>query len=218
MGDSPQPKPAMPQFEVPDLELEPVPRSLRTAPTPLQSPSPHHSSPNAFDDDTFGAGGPLIELGDNAGQGVVHFGAGQNFDALGGIELEGNAHQGLGIEHSVGPRAAERAPSAQRHGAAPWPSGQAASREGLVIDLVEISLLANYGEPPKSAYLTPRYAYRVFMRQRELKRALGPLEIERERAELERDDSLAELARAVRPEAEQHPQFSRLFAPLVELE
>jgi hypothetical protein len=219
MGDSLQPKPAMPQFEVPDLELEPVPRSLRTAPTPPQAPAQHHASPSPFDDDVFGAGGPLIELGDNAGQqGVVHFGAGQNFDALGGIELEGNAHPGLAVDHSAAPRIAERNAPVQRANAPPWPPGQALSRDRLAIDPLELSLLANYGEPPKSAYLTPGYAYRVFMRQRELKRALGPLELERDRAERERDHSLAELARAVRPEAEQNQRFSRLFSPLVELE
>jgi hypothetical protein len=220
MGDSPQPKPARSLFEVPDLELEPVPRSLRTAPTPLEAPRPHQQPPSPLDDDeVFGVGGPRIELGDGAGQqGLVHFGAGQDFDPLGGIELEGNAHPGLAIEHSVQPRAAERSPSAPREGAPPWPSGRVVPRDELAIDPLELSLLANYGEPPKNAYLTPGYAYRVFTRQRELKRALGALEIERARAEGERDHSLAELARAVRPEAEQTQQFSRLFAPLVELE
>jgi hypothetical protein len=216
MGDSQQPKPALPQFEVPDLELEPV-RPMRAAaavgaPSSAKTPARQYSAPNLFDDDAFIAGGPSIELGDGE-----RYGAAAS-DALGDIELEGNAYTGLAVDDPVPHSARQLKPGVRGEGAVHWPTGQTPAREQLAIDAVELKLLANYGEPPTSVYSTPAYAYRVFTRQRELKRTLGPLDAKRAHAEAERESTLAELARAVRPDAERIEQFRRLFAPLVELE
>jgi chromosome segregation ATPase len=78
--------------------------------------------------------------------------------------------------------------------------------------------LADYGDAPQAIQLTPVYAYRVFTRQRELKRRLVSISAECERAHFELETTLAELAREVRPAAEQNEQFRRFLAPLVELE
>jgi hypothetical protein len=225
MGDSQQPKPALPQFEVPDLELEPVVRSVR-APVPAPAPSPartqarQYTAVNLFDDDAFTTVGPTIDLGlDSDGRSGLHFGAGASFEAFGDVELEGNAHSGLTLEPSALAHSGVQVASAPLDTAAgSWPSGHTPPREEIAIDPLELSVLAAYGEPPKSAYRTPAYAYRVFQRQRELKRLLAPLEAERARAEAERESTLADLARGVRPEAERVEQFRRLFVPLVELE
>jgi hypothetical protein len=227
MGDSQQPKPALPQFEVPDLELEPVVRPARAAGVVTPTPSPargraqEYTAPNLFDEDALSAGSPTIDLGlAGEGQSGLHFGAGASFDSFGQVELEGNAHSGLALEASALPHSGVQLASAPlgEAAAAAWPSGHTPARELLAIDPLELSLLAAYGEPPKSAYLTPAYAYRVFQRQRELKSLLAPLEVERARAEAERESTLADLARAVRPQAEGAEQFRRLFAPLLELE
>jgi hypothetical protein len=189
MGDSQQPKPALPQFEVPDLEL--VPRSVRPMPAAANAPNVsettrEYGARNLFDDDdAFLSAGPTIDLEDDTESGAVHLAA---------------------------------RPEARRENTASWPNGQAPARDRLLVDPVELALFAGYGEPPKSVHLTPLYAYRVFARQRELKHALARLDAEWQEAEAERESVLAELARAVRPEAEELEQFQRLFAPLIALE
>jgi hypothetical protein len=190
MGDSQQPKSVLPQFEVPDLELKPAPHSKRPMPAPANAPNVseiarEYRAQNLFDDDAFSAGGPTIDLEDDAESGALHLAA---------------------------------RPDARRESTPSWPNGQVPARERLRVDPVEVSLFARYGEPPKSVHLTPLYAYRVFARQREIKHALGRLEAERQRAEAELESVLAQLARAVRPEAEGCEQFQRLFAPLIALE
>ncbi|HEX3775609.1 MAG TPA: hypothetical protein VHV51_14150 [Polyangiaceae bacterium] len=99
-----------------------------------------------------------------------------------------------------------------------WPSGVAPARDRLAIEPVELALLAGYGAAPTSPHLTPLYAYRVFVRQRELKHALVALDAEYTRAEVERQAALAELGRALAPELEPREQFRRLLSPLLELE
>lgn len=225
MGDSRQPKPAVPQFEVPDLELEPFVRPARPAATPINSgtrgaSARAYTAPNPFDDDPFSTEGPNLDLAAEGEQdsGGVGF-AGAGFDALGELELEGNAQSGLSIDSEAMPHSrAQAKPAMASEPLVHWPSGRAPAREQLKIDEIELKLLAKYGEPPKNIYLTPAYAYRVFTRQRELKDALVPLEAERARADAERESTLAELGRAVRPVAERNEQFGRLFAPLLELE
>ena len=103
-------------------------------------------------------------------------------------------------------------------GHAAWPTGRAPDVTQLNLDPIEIAILADYGDVPHAVQLTPAYAYRVFTRQRELKRQLLSISAECERAQLEREATLAELARAVRPAAEKIEQFRRLYLPLVELE
>jgi hypothetical protein len=217
MGDSPQPKPALPALEVPDLELEPVLRPALTkaaAPSSRSASAAQNTGLSLFDDDAFLTGSRTIELGlGGEHHSELDFGGVAAFEPL---ELEGNAYSGLepsGRMSSDRPKV-----SAPQAAGAPWPSGSAPERERIALDPLELSLLAGYGESPKSAYLTPGYAYRVFTRQRELKGLLAPLEAERARAETERDQALAELAHALRPEIERAEQFRRMLSPLVELE
>src|SRR5205807_1476936 len=74
MGDSQQPKPALPQFEVPDLELEPVPRSKRALPAAVSAGAPklareyEYGGANLFDDDALSAGSPTLDLASDVEQ------------------------------------------------------------------------------------------------------------------------------------------------------
>lgn len=222
MSESQRPKPAAPSFEIPDLELDPLPRSGRGATTSARS-APHSSergasAANLFEEDSFDMGGGLsLDLDHDPAPGVVDFGGAIHFDAAADFELLPSA-----------PAAHESGPSSvvTRRGAATptttdgmdWPSGRAPDAEMLSLDPMELALVADYGAAPHSAHLTPAYAYRVFTRQRELKAQLVSFCAARDRAELEREALLAELARAVRPIAEAMPAFRRLFTPLFALE
>jgi len=195
MGDSEQPKPAAPSFEVPDLELEPVPRSFRAPPEPIAAAVPKPVSriaaaaPSLFDEDDF-------------------------LDSSMGLELA----LGTSQDDQVAPRSARCTTTIATVDANTWPSGRATDRARLALDPAELALLARYGEPPTNPLLTPAYAYRVFLRQRELKAELEPLDHELAHAENERENALVELASAVRPEAEREEQLKRWLAPLLELE
>jgi len=199
MSDSQQPPPPMPSFEVPDLEPEPSPRTrvgsvTSTQGTPVAPPSP----PGQL----FGAS---FDFGDG--------------DGLEDFELERTAQpsvQGLGM---TAPRRAATARVEKTVEAGPsWPTGCALDADTLAIDPLELATLANYGAPPDAPPHTLAYAYRVFMRQRELKRALIPIAAEQGRAALEREATLAELASALRPALETKPEFRRFLAPIVELD
>ncbi|MEO8901427.1 MAG: hypothetical protein ABI488_06900 [Polyangiaceae bacterium] len=220
MSESQRPKPTAPQFEVPDLEVGSSPRSLpKGASAARHDKASGYSAANLFDDDPFDVGSSLsIELNQHATPGVVDFGSSVNFDAPGGFELEPSgppiAHDS--VPHSGLTRRAD--PDSTAQASAGWPTGRAPDAEALIIDPLEIAILADYGSAPHSAHLTPAYAYRVFARQRELKQQLASLYAERDRAELEREATLAELARTVRAAAQQIDAFRRFFTPLVELE
>ncbi len=216
MSESQRPKTTALEFVVPDLELEPAPRSRATSPTAPAAPAQQgYSAPNLFDEDPFESSGLSIELNQNSGEGKVDFGSSISFDGQSGFELEPTARP---LSGESGPQSVVTRRAEPSSGEAAWPSGRVPDAETLTIDPVEVVVLADYGSAPSSAHLTPAYAYRVFTRQRELKQRLSSLSIERERAEAEREATLAELARTVRPAAEQVDAFKRLFAPLIELE
>jgi hypothetical protein len=224
MSDSQRPKlpPAVPNFEVPDLELEPVPRSLRqpAPPTPsARQPTQDrgYTAPNLFEEDTFEAGSLSLDLDAAPRDNAAVFASSVSFEDPGAFELERTAQPSLSLHGEVGSaKVIERIDVQGGHAA--WPTGRAPDPVQLKLDPVEIAILADYGDVPHAIQLTPAYAYRVFTRQRELKRQLLAITAECERAQFEREAALAELARAVRPAAEQIEQFRRLFAPLVELE
>ena len=216
MSESQRPKTTALEFVVPDLELEPAPRSRASSATAPAAPAQQgYSAPNLFDEDPFDSGGLSIELNQNAGDGKIDFGSSIDFGGAGGFELEPTARapRSESSPQSVVTRRAD--PSSAEPA---WPSGRAPDVETLTIDPVEVIVLADYGSAPSSVHLAPAYAYRVFTRQRELKQRLGMLRIESDRAQAEREATLADLARAVRPAAEQVDAFKRFFAPLVELE
>ncbi len=227
MSESQRPKPIAPSFEIPDLELEPAPRSLRqaAATTAGAHAAPHsdnrdYSAPNLFDEDPFETGGGLsIELNQHpTHSGSIDFGSSINFDAPGGFELEPT---GPPLAPESGPQSVvtrRGVPTSTPSDNAGWPTGRTPDAETLTIDPIEVAILADYGSAPHSVHLTPVYAYRVFTRQRELKQQLASLCAERDRAQLERETTLAELARSVRPIAQQMDGFRRFFTPLIELE
>ena len=206
MSDSQRPNPPdvrPPSFEVPDLELDPAPRSFRqAAPAPARpaASAPANGPPNA-QDQLFGAS--------------FDFGA-----DLGDFELERSAQPSVHVAEPYVPRApaAKRAEPAVSNAEPGWPTGRAPDAPTLAIDAREIALLADYGDAPTSAPLTIGYAYRVFTRQRELKQQLIPLVAESERAHTEREAALVELARALRPTIEPLSEFRRFLGPLRELE
>jgi len=201
MSDPPRPNPPAPSFEVPDLELQPLPRSLpRAAPArpaaATLAPAPSSADPS------FGA---TLDLGDDGD--------------LGDFELERTAQPNLHLAGAYATRAVAAARPVKAADPQPsWPTGRAPEAAALSIDPRELAILADYGEPPDQAPLTLAYAYRVFTRQRELKRQLISIASECERAGLEREAALAELARALRPALESGGQFRRLLLPLLEIE
>jgi len=203
MSDPQRPNPDAPRFEVPDLELEPVPRSLRqAAPVAAPPPTPRPATrPGSAQDQLFGS--------------TFDFG-----DELEELEFERTAQPNLQLagERALRPDGAKRAEPPAADAGPPWPTGRAPVAAELVIDAHELSILADYGEPPDSVPLTLGYAYRVFTRQRELKHQLLPMAAECERAQIEREATLAELGRELRPAIEQITAFRRVLAPLVEIE
>jgi len=201
MSDSERPNATVPAFEIPDLELEPVPRSLRQ-PTPERAPGPAPQTTAIEPPDN-----PLNQM----------YGSSFDFgDGLGDFELVRTAQPdpltALPYTSTTEQTSLSAAPLP------PIPSGRAPDVAKLEFDPRELAILADYGEPPDNAALTLAYAYRVFTRQRELKHRLAPLVDECQRAENERQATLAELARAMRPALEQMTGFRRFFAPLLEIE
>lgn len=171
-----------------------------------------------FDDEDSLASGTLsLEVDTGSRSEAANFGGSISFEESGDFELDAVARPALQLGDA--PRSGGAALRDQpTSGGEAWPSGRAPESAQLKLDPVEIAILADYGEAPKSVPLAPGYALRVFTRQRELKRQLVSIAAESERAEFEREATLAELARAVRPAAEQNERFRRLFAPLIELE
>lgn len=212
MSDSERPNPHRANFEVPDLELEPAPRSVRPAAAAPQSATAQKRP--APTEQRFGTSQSQASAAEQMFGATFDFG-----DDLGDFELERTAQPSFAA-------APERAPSTSNQRAKPHtaevapslPTGRAPEVEKLSLDPRELAILADYGEPPDSAALTLAYAYRVFTRQRELKHQLVPIVAERERAEAERAAVLAELARALRPAIEQIAEFRRFLAPVIELE
>ncbi len=216
MSESQRPKQTALEFVVPDLELEPAPRSRASGVAVPAAPTQRgYSAPNLFDEDPFESGSLNIELNQNPGEGKIDFGSSVAFDVQSGFELEPTARTRSG---DSGPQSVVTRRAEPSSGDPAWPSGRVLDAEGLTIDPVEVVILADYGPAPSSAHVSPAYAYRVFTRQRELKRGLSSLTIERDSAEAERESALAELARAVRPAAERVDAFRRFFTPLIELE
>jgi hypothetical protein len=225
MSDSQRPRrdPGTPTFEVPDLELEPAPRSFRQPAKPLVATSQraaegaNQGAPNLFDDDSFQTGSLSLDLEPVHGSREAVLGSLLSFEDPASIELGLAApNSALRVQANDPPHPTERIE--HRGGHTAWPTGRALDGTQLELDPVEIAILADYGDAPQAVQLAPAYAYRVFARQRELKRQLTSIAAECERAQAERETTLAELARATRPSAEKVAQFQRLLAPLIELE
>ena len=217
MSDSERPNPQTASFEVPDLEVEPAPRSIRKGALPQDAPARLHTSTlteqrvEAVPKQTRAAA-PNEQM----------FGATFDFDDdLGDFELERTAQANFQVatQHAAsGPSVQAKARAPNVATSPPTPTGRAPDVEKLAVDPRELAILADYGDAPDNAAATLAYAYRVFTRQRELKHQLVPIAAECERAENEREATLAELARALRPELEQIAEFRRFLAPVLEVE
>lgn len=96
------------------------------------------------------------------------------------------------------------------------PSGVRSIRPGPMEsdDELEARTLAGYGESPKNAFVAPFYAYKVFKRQQELKRALVGRKEEAQIAATRAEDSLVALAERARPIAVEDPQSARTLEEL----
>jgi hypothetical protein len=209
MSDSERPNHQTPRFEVPDLELEPVPRSLRqgTSSQPVQA----HSATSS---ERRGGAAQTRPAAPNEQLSGATFDFG---DELGDFEFSHTAKPSFGNATKPAPSAPPINASATEVGAS-LPTGRALDLAKLVFDPREIAILSDYGEAPNNAAATLAYAYRVFTRQRELKQQLVPIAAECERAECEREATLNELARALRPALEQTGEFRRFLAPVLEIE
>jgi len=212
MSDSERPNPQIPSFEVPDLELEPAPRSIRRAASAPQLAPPvqgRDTTGQRFDAAQARSADPSVQM----------FGATFDFgDDLGDFELERNAQPNPASAAQAVPSATNPRASTQAVLAPNATSGRALDVTKLTFDPREIAILADYGDPPDSAPLTLAYAYRVFTRQRVLKHQLVPIVAECERAQNEREAVLAEMSCALRPAIEQNTDFRRFLAPVLEVE
>jgi len=200
MSDSQRPKPPTPTFEVPDLELEPVPRSLGQAAPARPTASAKLSAPAGAQQQLLGAS---FDFGDEL----------EDFE----FERSAQPNSRMGEQSAPHSVVAKRVQTAVAELGPSFPTARAPEPAELSIDPLALAILADYGDPPESAPLTIAYAYRVFTRQRELKRQLIPIAVECERAQAEREATLAELARELRPTLEEAPEFRRFVAPLLEL-
>lgn len=225
MSDSHPPKSLAPRFEVPNLEVESVPRAFgRAKPARVSSAPPAapmqeqgYSAPSLFDEDSFDEVSLSLDLDEGPRHNLAVFGGSNTLEDPGAFVLEPVLPTRTAAKSDV------RAPVSERISYAPgaagaWPTGRAPDLTRIKIDPVQAAILADYGEVPEAVQLSPGYAYRVFRRQRELKRQLLLISAECERAEFDREATLAELARAVRTEAERVPHFRALLLSVAELE
>lgn len=82
------------------------------------------------------------------------------------------------------------------------------------IDREQAIALAGYGDPPRRFWETPRYAWRVRVRQNELKRELEARRSEAQQAATQLEDALVAFAERVRPVAEKQAFYLRAFDPI----
>jgi len=195
MSDSQQPKKAALTFEVPDLESAPVRREgSRALPAQAESRRVEHGGLDLFDEDAFTAGSPTLELGGEH-EPPASPDLGSNF------ELDLDPRAGLELQDdTVASNALERATEMQRA-----QTSNTREADAHLLSSEEIRSFANYGDAPTSAYLAPAYAYRVFRRKRELRRALGFLQSEHVRAKSERERTeRTSVGEAAAPRATEH--------------
>jgi hypothetical protein len=75
-------------------------------------------------------------------------------------------------------------------------------------------VLADYGEPPRSALRAPLYAWRVLKRQRELRTAHRARRVEAEHAASVLEDALVAFAARARPAAERQAAYAGVLEDL----
>ena len=220
-----EPEFLLPDLEVPDLELEPVPAQRSNSPRVATPNAPSvPARPNSAAPATATSGLPELDL--EAGAGVVlgatpagdasYFGAasfGGDFDDDG--MLDNGASLAVAAEGYDRSRATASVPAAST---AALPSGRTPNVDQIEVAAHEVERVAGYGPPPTAFYAAPAYAYRVATRQRALRKSLVQADSELRAAEAERDLRIAEMALGLRPALEQDERFRRLFEPLTGLD
>ncbi|MGE3673062.1 MAG: hypothetical protein AB7K71_25525 [Polyangiaceae bacterium] len=99
-----------------------------------------------------------------------------------------------------------------------YPRGDTPAPNELPIDRVDVEVAADFGEAPKGWVTAPVYAWRVFLRRRELKSKIRLAEHRLVSLEAQRDHALAEFADTLRGDIERDQSASRLLQPLHEVE
>ncbi len=203
-------------FEIPDLELPP-PRPSQSGMRAVIAPKPQPTATSPLDvAQDFGheaAGSEFaleLEAPISMGHMPAAFGGGDSRFDGGGLELTDS----LALDQA--PHAAPLKVAPQ--GRANWPTGVTPPRESLTLDPIEIRSLADFGDAPSLALLTPVYALRVTLRKRALLRELAQVDAALTEAELRRDATLARLTRELRPGLAQEARFQQLFSGLTEVE
>lgn len=207
-------------FEIPDLDLPPP--NPRASQSSLKAVAPSDSGRSPVSG-SVRAGSSVV--GDPSGTANL---AGAELD----LELEGpisrapipgRVERELPLTDDGFELDSVRAPPLQGlvvapEGRANWPSGETPSREQLMLDPVEIRVLADYGAPPTFGPLQALYAIRVTRRKQALKMQLRRVERELAAVETARDARLAALAERLLPELSQSEAFRRVLSPLSELD
>lgn len=208
-------RPEPPGFEIPDLDLPPPNRSqsaMRAVTPPASGQARVAPPPEPVIHDELGEalGGAALDL-DLGGP----ISSGSAYNAFQGPEKD---FMGGGLDlESVLPEQSGKLTVAPEH-RANAPLGVTPQRERLVLDPLEVRLLAGFGEPPSFGPLLIAYAFRVVLRKRVLLRELHGVQAELAQAEKRRDDVLADLAAELRPALASDERYARLFEPLGELD
>jgi hypothetical protein len=229
------PPPEAPAFEVPDLAL-PTPPPKRGAPAAAAArPQPVQSAPVAASGGKVPSFAPppvaQAKKKAPAPAGVSAFDDGMEMMGAdhGSIELgTGHTSGAMGPPESLrseGPKselpewarvsavgAPAPAPGAPR--VAPVSSVMMSEDGGRGVAL----RLADYGEAPAEWWKAPFYAYRVKMRQMELRRELAARRVDLEAAQAAVDDALVVLAERVRPELMHKEAYAKLLGPVISAE
>lgn len=125
-----------------------------------------------------------------------------------------------------GPRAAPRPgtsnpPSAGRIAVGQpreYPLGDTPAPSELAIDPIDVGLAADFGKPPSGWPLAAVYAWKVFMRRREIAHEIQRCSVRLKASEAARDTALAEFAQALRPAIEADTAAVRMLGEVQSLE
>lgn len=99
-----------------------------------------------------------------------------------------------------------------------YPLGDTPAPSDLPIDPIDVGLAADYGKPPSGWLMTPVYAWKVFMRRREIAEEIKRCSVRLKAAEGARDTALAEFAYALRPAIESDTAAVRMLGEVQSLE
>lgn len=204
MTTPPKAAPLTPAFEVPDLDLGPLPVAARprSGAHPIRRPAASSPDPSGdFELDTSADAG--FELASDGGSDArapaqrAHFGAtlASNAD----FELD----EAMALE-AVAPVVDAR----------PWPRGREAEANQRQLTPLGVSECAGYGTSRVPFYLAPGYTWRVWNRRRALARELASRQTEFRARARERDRALVDLALSLVGALEKQDRFRGMLDEL----